>query len=283
MVGCDDLAVRLVSSRLKSPSQIIPTKPRSNPLLEMTDSPRNIVSSDSLHEVVVDSSIFTTAEHSASSMSELGLALAGVESHREPGMGVGLERADESPLTVVSEINENDEGADEASLQRTAENCKAPMRPAAVRVPGPTSTSTSSICCAVCSKKEQLLPLKSLSPAMLPIVRAARPPQQQQSSQQTQSSSSSNQRTGTEQQQQQQGPNKPTHVCVPCLRNLLSRRLHSLMEEDARATGELGDAVMKNLGEWERTEGGWQKKFEKSRTLGEKAADGVAARGGSWA
>jgi len=120
------------------------------------------------------------------------------------------------------------------------------------------ATGPSPPCCAVCSKRDSLIPLKSLPPVVLPIVRAARP-------------------TTT-----QPKTAKSNHVCVPCLRTLLSSRLHSLVEEDARATGELGDAVMRNLGEWEQTEGGWQKKFERSRTFGERAADAVAARGGSW-
>lgn len=108
--------------------------------------------------------------------------------------------------------------------------------------------------CTSCAKKDSLIPLKQLPAPIIPLVVSARG----------------------------NTKSKPTHICPPCLRALLSNRLRQLLEDDARETGEFNDAAMRNLGEWEEQEGGWQGRFETSRTFGERAADGVAARGGSW-
>lgn len=59
--------------------------------------------------------------------------------------------------------------------------------------------------------------------------------------------------------------------------------IRQLLDLDARETAELADAVQKRLENWEAEEGGgWLRRFDSKKTFGERAADAVAERGGSW-
>ncbi|TPX35652.1 hypothetical protein SmJEL517_g01961 [Synchytrium microbalum] len=70
----------------------------------------------------------------------------------------------------------------------------------------------------------------------------------------------------------------PSHarVCMYDLQRAMQARIDEMMNEDEDETAELQASVMKNLGEFEL------EPFQKTRTLGQKAADAVARFGGSW-
>lgn len=59
-------------------------------------------------------------------------------------------------------------------------------------------------------------------------------------------------------------------------------RTDKLLEEDQDQYSQLQDDAMRNLLIYELEEETWQNKFESSRSIGEKAADGIAKFGGSW-
>ena len=63
---------------------------------------------------------------------------------------------------------------------------------------------------------------------------------------------------------------------------ILEHRIDDLLEEDLEQLYKLQEEGIKVLGQYELEEDNWLQKFETERTMGEKAADGVARVGGSW-
>jgi hypothetical protein len=71
-------------------------------------------------------------------------------------------------------------------------------------------------------------------------------------------------------------------VCIAHLQKVLEHRIDDLLEEDLEQLYKLQEEGIKVLGQYELEEENWLQKFETERTIGEKAADGVARVGGSW-
>ncbi|TPX36703.1 hypothetical protein SmJEL517_g01207 [Synchytrium microbalum] len=73
-----------------------------------------------------------------------------------------------------------------------------------------------------------------------------------------------------------------SRVCIRDLNLGMQARIEQLLAEDQNQLAALQDNAVRNLTEHELLEETWQHQFDKKRTMGQKAADSVAKRGGSW-
>ena len=75
---------------------------------------------------------------------------------------------------------------------------------------------------------------------------------------------------------------RTAHICPTHLQKILESRMDELLEEDLEQLYKLQEEGFKNLTQYELEEDKWQTKFDRERTLGERAADNTAKYGGSW-
>ncbi|KAJ3257248.1 hypothetical protein HK103_004802 [Boothiomyces macroporosus] len=73
-----------------------------------------------------------------------------------------------------------------------------------------------------------------------------------------------------------------SYVCSHHLTKAMQDRVDALLEEDKHQISKLQEDAMRNLEQYELDEKNWKEKFEIKGSFGERAADFVAAFGGSW-